>query len=60
MKKFLISGFWFMLFVFALNLSYAQDPGVPDTVRFETWGTYVPCPPCSGTAVVPMVVFTDE
>jgi len=44
----------------SFNISSAQDPGEPDTVRFEQWGTCVPRPPCSGTAVVPIVVFNDE
>lgn len=38
----------------------AQDPGNVDVVRFLPWGTYVPCPPCTGRAVVPMVVAIDE
>ena len=40
--------------------SYASDPGFPDTIRFEPWGTYIPCPPCTGLAVVPLVVYNDE
>jgi len=53
----------FILFLVSFlffNFTHAQDPGEPDTVRFEKWGTCVPCPPCSGTAVVPVVVFNDE
>jgi hypothetical protein len=46
-------------FIFS-GFSYAQDLGVPDTVRFDPWGTYIPCPPCSGRAVVPLVIFNDE
>lgn len=42
------------------GFSYAEDPGIPDTVRFEPWGTYIPCPPCTGHAVIPVVVFNDE
>lgn len=49
-----------ILILSSLNLCYAQDPGIPDTVRFEPWGTYVFCPPCSGIAVVPLVIFNDE
>jgi len=61
MKKKLFSLLIVVIFLFAsFGLAKAQDPGVPDTVRFEQWGTYIPCPLCSGTAVVPMVVFTDE
>jgi len=53
--------FIFIFFVISFfGYSYGQDPGAPDTVRFEQWGTCVPCPPCSGTAVVPMVIFNDE
>jgi len=57
------SGILFILLILILlcsNIVYAEDPGEPDTVRFEQWGTYVPCPPCSGIAVVPVVVFSDE
>ncbi len=61
MKKalliFLILGF---LFFFNYLPTLAQDPGIPDIVRFLLWGTYVPCSPCTGRAVVPMYVFNDE
>lgn len=40
--------------------AFAQDPGNVDVVRFLPWGTFLPCPPCSGRAVVPMVVVNDE
>lgn len=46
--------------LFFNGVTYAQDPGIPDTVRFKPWGTYIPCPPCTGHAVVPLVVYTDE
>jgi hypothetical protein len=42
------------------GLGYAQDPGIPDTIRFDPWGTYIPCPPCTGHAIVPLVVYNDE
>ncbi len=48
------------LCVFFSGFAYAGDPGIPDTVRFEPWGTYIPCPPCTGHAVVPFVMFNDE
>lgn len=61
MNNKLLSFLLVLIFLFvSLNLCYAQDPGIPDTVRFEQWGTYVPCPPCSGEAVVPLVIFNDE
>lgn len=59
-NKFLSFPLVLILILFSLNLCFAQDPGIPDTVRFEPWGTYVPCPPCSGVAVVPLYVFNDE
>ena len=49
----------FLLFIPTLSYG-AGDPGAPDTVRFESWGTYIPCPPCTGHAVVPMVIFNDD
>lgn len=36
------------------------DPGIRDTVRFGNWGVYLPCPPCSGTATIPIFVYNDE
>ena len=42
------------------EIGIAQDPGIPDTVRFGNWGVYLPCPPCSGIATVPVFVFHDE
>lgn len=42
------------------GFSYAGDPGIPDTVRFEPWGTFIPCPPCTGHAVVPFLILNDE
>lgn len=38
----------------------AQDPGIPDTLRFGDWGVYLPCPPCSGIATAPIFIFCDE
>jgi len=50
-----------VVFVFGLfGLAYPQDPGIPDTVRFEKWGVSLPCPPCSGKAIVPIVVVNDD
>jgi len=58
-----ISGF-LLGFIIIISLpfcvSHAHDPGIPDTVRFEQWGTCVPCPPCSGVAIAPLAVFNDE
>jgi len=55
---------FFLLLVIVLcsfHLSvFAQDPGMPDKIRFLPWGTYVLCPPCTGKAVVPMIVANDE
>jgi hypothetical protein len=64
MKKTLLIFFilGFLLF-FSYSTIFAQDtqdPGIPDTIRFLPWGTYVVCPPCTGRAVVPMVVVNDE
>ena len=42
------------------EIGVAQDPGIPDTVRFGKWGVYLPCPPCSGIATVPIFIFNDE
>ncbi len=56
MKKVLI--LIFILLVAEIGL--AQDPGIPDTVRFGKWGVYLPCPPCSGVATVPIYTFNDE
>lgn len=39
---------------------FAQDPGMPDKIRFLPWGSYVLCPPCTGKAVAPMIVVNDE
>ncbi|MDP3025151.1 MAG: dockerin type I repeat-containing protein [candidate division Zixibacteria bacterium] len=55
---------FFLLFAIILFYShplvFAQDPGTPDTVRFLSCGSYVSCPPCTGRAVVPIVVVNDE
>lgn len=42
------------------EIGTAQDPGIRDTVRFGDWGVYLPCPPCSGIATVPIFVYHDE
>jgi len=61
MKKtllvFLIAGFFLF---FNYLPTFATDPGIPDTVRFLSCGSYVSCPPCTGRAVVPMYVVNDE
>jgi len=49
-----------VFFLSGASSTSTQDPGIPDTIRFLPWGTYVPCPPCTGRAVVPMVVVNDE
>lgn len=62
MKK-TLTGFFPLLAIFLCfshSFVFAQDPGTPDTVRFLPWGTYVPCPPCTGTGVVPVYVANDE
>jgi hypothetical protein len=40
--------------------AFAQDPGIPDTVRLENLITDVSGPPYQGTAVLPIRVFNDE
>jgi hypothetical protein len=61
MKKILLVSLYVGIFLlFNYFLSFAHDPGHPDTVRFLPWGTYVTCPPSTGTAIVPMVVVNDE
>jgi len=57
-----LSGFLlsFLCILTCLNICDAQDPGIPDTVRFGEWKACVPCPPCSGMAVVPVEFFNDE
>jgi len=42
------------------EMGSAQDPGIRDTVRFGDWGVYLPCPPCSGIATVPIYAYHDE
>lgn len=59
-KIFLSSMALVLLSFLFFGFSYAGDPGIPDTVRFESWGTYIPCPPCSGRGVIPLVVVNDE
>jgi hypothetical protein len=61
MKKILLVSLLLGVFFFFNHLpSFAQEPGNPDTVRFLPWGTYVSCPPCTGIAIVPMIVVNDE
>ncbi len=53
--------FILVILLFYPSLLFAQvDPGVPDTVKFGEWKACVPCPPCSGIAVVPVEFFNDE
>src|SRR3970040_3083425 len=56
MKKFL----FIIIVLLLVGMGYAQDPGIPDTFRLGNWGVYLPCPPCSGIATVPVYVFHDE
>lgn len=49
-----------VLFLAGTGITYAQDPGIRDTVRFGEWGVYLPCPPCSGIATVPIFAYHDE
>lgn len=56
MKRFL----FIILVLHASGIGYAQDPGIRDTLRFGKWGVYLPCPPCSGIATVPIFVVHDE
>jgi hypothetical protein len=55
---------YFLLFAIILfyshPLAFPQDPGMPDVVRFLSCGSIVACPPCTGRAVVPIVVVNDE
>jgi hypothetical protein len=62
MRKTLIMFSLFFILVLCSfhSPAFAQDPGTPDKVRFLPWGTYVLCPPCTGRAVVPMIVVNDE
>ncbi|KPK99019.1 MAG: hypothetical protein AMJ90_09735 [candidate division Zixibacteria bacterium SM23_73_2] len=51
----------FPILLLLSNPIFAQtDPGVPDTVKFGEWKACVPCPPCSGRAIVPVEFFNDE
>ncbi len=56
MKKFL----FIILVLLVAVIGYAQDPGERDTLRFGEWGVYLPCPPCSGIATIPIHIFHDE
>jgi hypothetical protein len=47
------------LFFCPFEKSFSQDPGIPDTIRFGKWSTYVPGPPYQGKAIAPVVVFND-
>src|SRR4030065_35125 len=49
-----------VLLLAGMGITYAQDPGIRDTVRFGDWGVYLPCPPCSGIATVPIFAVHDE
>jgi len=64
MKKAMLVFFFIGVFSFFSHLPcFAQDPldpGEPDTVRFLDWGYYVICPPCTGRAVVPVVIVNDD
>jgi len=47
--------------VFGLTgLGYSQDPGIPDTVRFEKVGSYIFGPPYHGKAVISVILENDE
>ncbi|KPL04224.1 MAG: hypothetical protein AMJ73_04445 [candidate division Zixibacteria bacterium SM1_73] len=54
---------WVWILIFLLSCpfeeSFSQDPGIPDTVRFGEWSTYLPGPPSQGKAIVPLIVFND-
>ncbi len=49
-----------ILVLLLAEIGSAQDPGIRDTVRFGDWGVYLPCPPCSGIATVPIFAYHDE
>jgi len=49
-----------VLLLAGIGTSYAQDPGIRDTVRFGDWGVYLPLQPATGIATVPLFVFNDE
>jgi hypothetical protein len=57
-RWFCICAFVFLCFGL-FESSFSQDLGIPDTLRFGEWSTYVPGPPYQGEAIVPMVVFND-
>lgn len=39
---------------------FCQDTGEPDTLRFGEWAVDISGPPCTGEAVIPVIVFNDE
>ena len=54
---------WVGILIFLLSCpfeeSFSQDPGIPDTLRFGEWSTYLPGPPSQGKTIVPLVVFNE-
>ena len=58
MKNFLV--IILVLLLIGTGITYAQIPGLWDAVRFGEWGVYLPCPPCSGIATVPIFVDNFE
>jgi len=60
-KTLIMFSLFFVIILCSFNFPiFAQDPGIPDTVRFLSCGSIVVCPPCTGRAVVPIVVVNDE
>ncbi len=52
--------FFFLLCMFPASEGFAEDPGIPDTVRLGDLIAEVEGPPYQGTAVLPVIVFNDE
>lgn len=60
-KTLIMFSLLFTVVLFSFHFpSFAQDPGIPDAVRFLSCGSIVYCPPCTGRVVVPIVVVNDE
>ena len=56
MKKFLLP----IMVLLLSETGTTQIPGLWDAVHFGEWGVYLPCPPCSGIATVPIFVDNFE
>lgn len=62
MRKTLImlSLFFTIILYTVYSPAFAQDPGIPDTIRFLSCGSFVSCPPCTGRVIIPILVVNDE